>query len=356
MKLYRLLTILLLVVCFNTSAQNELLNGDSFWEKVKLDRQVNIEHIKAADTVIVIASNRTMQPGDMRFMGERRDNNKIRYFFVYTYRHEWHVLQTVNLQEAIKYMPDKNKDWVVYTEGMGKLFPSDIYRGMGMAGTYKVNVLMLDYPSITTKHGLYRNYLFAIHNARIAYKDLGPVLDSVKKLKTNDGLGSGHLTLFFHSMGNNVMSKLVQHGMLPMLNNTEWADNLVLNAPCVKERHHRKWVDKIHFAKRIYINYNPNDKTLGGAHLASFKKQLGEKVRKPISKNATYINFSLVAGERHSNFLTLVHHAAVINNIMAQYQLLLHGDTLQVHDTHLYAPSAYRGIGWGFATAALRGD
>ncbi|HVW99199.1 MAG TPA: hypothetical protein VHA52_01985 [Candidatus Babeliaceae bacterium] len=339
------LLILVATLCTVAQAYEDPFNTDAFWRKVHLDKSVNKTYLANADTMLVVASNRRMLPGNVRFMDERREKGQVRYFFVYTYQHIWHVVQANTLKEAIGYLPDEHKDWVVYAEGMGKLFTSDLYRGLEMAGSYHVNVLMLDYPSITTRHGLFRNYLFAIHNARVAYKDLSPVLDTAGRLRARKDMGDGHLTLFFHSMGNNLIRGAMIHHKLKDINSI-WADNIVLNAACVKQRHHNKWVDRIHFAKNVYIIYNPNDKTLSGAHLVSFRKQLGEKVRKSISKNAIYINMDMIAGERHSNFMSLYGHADVMERIISQYKLLLHGDTLHVHDTHLYMPDSYRGIGW----------
>jgi len=337
MNLRLLLILILFAFCNDADAQGDFFNSDEYWENIQLDSSIITSQVSKSDTVIIVASNRTMQNGQLRFMGEDRDDQNVRYFIVYSFQHKWHVLQTKDLNEAISYVPDKNLDWVVYTEGMGKIFTSDLDRGMRMAGTYHVNVILLDYPSAKTKYHLFHNYRFAILNAKIAYHAFFPVLDTIKEMKLHNKLGNDHLTLFFHSMGNNVMREIVNHNLLPAINNKAWVDNLILNAPCVPQKNHRKWVDKIHFAKSTYIHYNPNDKTLKGAHLISFKKQLGEKIKAPVSNNANYVDFELIAGERHSNFLTLLGHPPVIKAVIDYYKIVLHGDTPNFHDTILYS-------------------
>ena len=203
-------------------------------------------------------------------------------------------------------------------------------------------------PSFNSNKKLLGNYQFAFRNARRAYEDFVPVLDSVVRLRKHGNMGIGHLTLFFHSMGNNILRETVRKGRLPEINSTVWVDNLVLNAPCVPQKHHKEWLDKVQFAKRIYVHYNPEDHVLKGAHLVSFRKQLGEKVRKPISTHAVYINFHPLAGENHSNFLVLLQHPVPPQSLLAYYHSLLHGNAVNIADTIHFRRSGYRGIGVEF--------
>jgi hypothetical protein len=326
---------------------NEYFNSEAFWKHVKLEMpDAPLPRFLDRDTTLLVASNRNFYPQKLRFLGETSDSGIVRFFFLYTHNGDWHAKLIPSLKAAIKLLPEPNQDWLIYTEGMGKIFTSDIDRGIRVAGTYKLNIILLDYPSIRTDLGGFKNYKFAIHSAKVAYKDLLPVIDSMKELKLANKLGTGNITLFFHSMGNNVMRETILNGKLPLINNTAWADNLILNSACVPQKHHKDWLDQVHFAKHIYINYNPHDRTLKGAHLISFTKQLGEKVKKPISANATYINFHLIADDRHSNFATLLAHPPIIPRIISQYAIILHGRTLPVNDTKLYQPDTYKHIGW----------
>ncbi len=322
-------------------------NSDTFWGRLQLDKELSLKNREDIDTAIIVASNRARQENDsLRFMSEEADTEGIKYFFVYALEGKWHVLPVAGLKKAISYMPHPNRDWVVYTEGMGKIFTTGIDRGMRMTTQYDVNVILLDYPSIRTDRKRTRNYYFAIRHARSAYKDFVPVLDTIKWLRTKKEMGNGHLSLFFHSMGNIVAYKTVVSKQINRLNNTVWVDNIILNAPCVPTKGHVEWVDKLNFAKRIYIHYNPRDYTLQGAHLMSLKKQLGERVEHPISKKAVYINFNSITDRGHSNFLILYGREAASKASISHYNVLLHGKEINLSDTGKYRLTTYNNIGY----------
>lgn len=344
--MYRPFLLILLVISFQAQAQ-QYFNSDAFWAKLKLEKTLSVKNTDDIDTAIVVASNRARQTDDsLRFMSEEADTIGVRYFFVYAHRGKWHVLPVNNLKKAISYMPKPNRDWIIYTEGMGKIFTNDVDRAIALSGQYDVNVLLLDYPSIRSNLKRIANYKFAIRHARAAYKDFVPVLDTVQQLRSANRMGKGSLNLFFHSMGNNVMYKTVTSGQVALLNNKTWVDNIILNAPCVPEKRHKKWVDKLTFAKHVYIHYNPRDHTLQGAHLLSFKKQLGEKVKKPISKNATYINFNKITDRGHSNFLSLQGREPAKQAAREHYNVLFHGKEANLADTSKYKPTTYHSIGY----------
>lgn len=344
----KLFTILFLFLTLNALAKREYnwMNAEADWKRLKLEDRLAIP-ASEIDTAIVVASNRLMQKDSMRFMCEDLQKDKLHYFFVYVYNDVWHVMPVTSLYNAIRLLPNQNNDWVVYTEGMGKVFTADLDRGIRLSAFYKVNVVLLDYPSIHTKKGSLGNYNFAKNNARDAYKDFSPVIDTIKILRDKKLMGTGSLSFFFHSMGNNVMQQLVKHDKLTNINNAIWVDNLILNAPCVKQRKHKKWVDEINFSKNIFIHYNPEDKTLSYAEIASLSKLLGRKVKEPLSAKAVYINFNTVAGEGHSNFLPFPWRGQNGSPVVfGHYRKLFHGATITPGGDKGYAPTAYRKIGW----------
>jgi hypothetical protein len=326
-------------------AQVGYFNSDAFWKQMKLQPRHAPAQIKKEDTAIIMASNRLFQDTAFRFLPDASVGG-IRYFVVYSHDEFWNVIPVDDLKTAIAYLPEKDKDWVIYTEGMGKLFTSATDRAMRMNAQYDVNVIMLDYPSIHAKWRRTRNYYFSKHYASIAYKDFAPVIDSVKILKTTSQMGSGSINLFFHSMGNIVLEKMVLNNKIQFLNQNKWVDNLVLNAPCVRQYHHARWLNKIDFAKRTYVLYNPKDFTLGGAYFMSRWNQLGMKVKRPLSEKATYINFEKLVGKRHSNFLNLRRYPAQPKAAVNIYGELLHGEKVNVQDTLSYRISDYKKIGW----------
>ncbi len=343
----KLTAILLLFITLKAGAQKDYnwRNSEEDWRRLKQEQTLSIP-ASQLDTALVVVSNRLLQKDSLRFMCEDLQKDYLHYFFVYVHKGTWHVLTANSLYDAMQYLPKQNNDWVVYTEGMGKVFTANLDRGIRLSSFYNINVILLDYPSIHPSKASLGNYNFAKRNARSAYKDFAPVIDTLKILRDKKLMGTGSLSFFFHSMGNNVIKQLVKNDKLKTTNNEVWVDNLILNAPCVNQRKHRKWVEPIAFAKRIYIHYNPADKTLYYAQLASFSKQLGKKVKRPLAKNAIYINFNKVAGEGHSNFLPFRYKTNGSSEAFQHYGQLFHGGTVTPGDLKQYAPTAYKKIGW----------
>lgn len=319
-------------------------NSGEFWENVRLDSSAGPLALKASDTAIVVVSNRKPQPDSLRWMSEERDEGRLRYYVAKAEGAHWTLRQFGDLAAAVAALPARARDWVVYTEGMGKIFTSDLDRGFKMAGLYRVNVIMMDYPSIRSDYRPWRNYRFAKHSAIDAYEDFVPVIDSVRSLRERGALGSGHLSLFFHSMGNKVLREAVLRHRLEEMNGSVWVDNLIINAACVPQQGHRAWIDPIRFAKRIYIHYNPDDGTLKWARILSLHKQLGDRPRRPLSSKVTYINFNALCGAGHSNFLNLWGPYMARREALVHYNTVLHGREVKPDGEH-YAQSAYRGIG-----------
>jgi hypothetical protein len=340
-----LLGLLMPVCCLGQEHYYSYFNTDDFWKHVVLENPDAVIRMHEYDTAIVVASNRKQVKDALRFMSEFRGNGAVQFFLVYVKDTIWHVHPMTSLRAAVEALPRPDKDWVVYTEGMGKIFTTDLDRGLSMAHQYDVNVLLLDYPSICSKYKAYRNYRFAMRHSRAAYKDFAPVLDSFKKLRNEGMAGTGKLSLFFHSMGNNVIRGIARSGRyLKHYNDTVWADNLILNAPCVPYRKSAQWIDSIHFARHVFIHYNPNDQTLKWARIIGFRRILGERPRAALARNATYINFSPVCSGGHSNFLNLHGRPPALKMCVTHYNALLHGGTIQ--DTLMYRKSAYRNIGY----------
>lgn len=350
MKAIRLLVLTLLAFPLVSAAERHyysLLNAESAWKMLVLDTTNTAVNLTSADTVIIVASNRKPDWHVLRFMGEVRADGPVRYFLIYSHEGKWNVRPEPSLEVCISLVPQRDRDWLIYTEGMGKIFTTGLGRGMNVSGQYGLNVLLLDYPSIRTTYKSFRNYHFAYRNACSAYEDFVPVIDTFRSLKLAGRTGNGRLSLFFHSMGNNVMRKIVQENLLFMFNTqtTPWVDNIVLNAPCVPRHRSKQWVGQINFARRIYVDYNPHDGTLKWARVVGFRQVMGEHAKHPAT-NALYINFNTLCGPGHSNFINIPGRQAASPEALAYYNKVLHGESVDLQDNGRYRRSVYRGIGW----------
>ncbi len=346
----KVLVIVLTLISLQAYSQPEHFNTEAFWSRLVYDTTLSNVPIES-DTVIIVVSNRKKSSDPLRFMSEQTTKGKLYYFIVSSKKGKWHVNPQPDLKTAIQRLPNLNRDWVIYTEGMGKIFTSEVDRGMNMAAQYNVNIIMLDYPSISTTKGMVGNYLFAVKQSKATYKYFTPTIKTIKELYTSGKMGNKNLSMFFHSMGNNLIKRIVKKNKLKGLNDELWANNIILNAPCVPQSLHRKWLNKIKFTKSIYIHYNPNDYVLGAAHVVSKRKQLGEKIKRPLCKQAHYINFSHLVGDQHSNFLELYKHNHVYSEAKQHYNTLLHGNDIDFENNTIYRKSTYNNIGWDILPA-----
>lgn len=342
--MYRLFVFILILAAAHQGVHGQDFNSEQWWGRLVYEQQPAWKSIQQTDTAIIVVTNRHKTSDKLRFMSEDTGNGALMYYYIYAYKGQWHALETKNLQEAIQYLPDVNKDLVVYTEGMGKLFTTELYRGMMMASQYDVNVIMLDYPSITTTLKMYENYKFSINNAREAYKYHLPVLEEIKALRKANKLGKGHISLFFHSMGNYLIREIFTNHKEAGINDTKWVDNLILNSACVPANDHTDWLVNAKFARNIYIQYNPDDRVLKLASLPSFTTQLGNDPGNPQVKNANYVNFNKLIDDDHSYFLTLEGRKAVKPIVWEYYNTILHGDKVKLTAPR-YLPSEHDGIG-----------
>jgi hypothetical protein len=165
-------------------------------------------------------------------------------------------------------------------------------------------------------------------------------------MRVNGDAGSGHLTLFFHSLGNNVLREIVQHGLSSRYSDAIWVDNIILNAPCVPRRNSKRWIDSLRMSRHVFVHYNPHDESLKWARILSFGGILGERPANPLSQRAVYINFNTLCGSSHSNFLNVPGRAPAKAAAIAHYRHLLHGDESGSEaNKNSYRVSIYKGIG-----------
>ncbi|MBS1628617.1 MAG: hypothetical protein JST27_01025 [Bacteroidetes bacterium] len=334
----------------NTPQYISYFDTDSFWNAlVRVPTLAAHEDCRTAPAVVVV-SNRKPEPGQIRFMSQDRDGDSLHYFFITTEQGQWHLSGVPDLRRAVTLMRcephRRNRDWVVYTEGMGKLFTSDINRAFSMARQYDLNVLLLDYPSIHKGLSSLKNFKFARRNAQLAGSDFLPVLDSMLRFREAGILGEGRLTLFYHSLGNQALRMLAKSASLSRINNKLWVDNLILNAPCVPRRGATRWMSRIAFAKHLYVFYNSHDATLKWARLASFHGILGERPVPPLCKRAQYVNFHLLCGGGHSNFLSLRGRQPAMPEAVDYYRVVLHGKVPNPKEFTNLKPSRFHRIGF----------
>lgn len=312
------LILFLLSIATISQAQLSHYNSDAYWSN--FDFQSSQLQPAHSDTCLVFVTNRHVQPDSLRFVDEFVDTCALKYLLLEKQEGKWKVYQGASLEEVMALLPAK-KDLVVYAEGMGKIFTSNVERALLMSTQYQVNVIMFDYASINTTYRPSRNFRFARENAALSAAQYFALLKQLQQARQQHApwLTGNKLSAFFHSMGNIILEQMMLHEPVSELNNFPFIDNVVINAACVPQKHHARWVEQINFANKVYIHYNRKDFQLKGAHFLTMKKQLGEKIRKPRATNAMYVNFHDLVKWKHTYFLNMPDSSFIMPAQVAGY-------------------------------------
>ncbi|MCR6639288.1 MAG: hypothetical protein NVV82_09960 [Sporocytophaga sp.] len=284
------------------------------WERIKIN---DIEK-KESDTVVVIITTRKFSLDKTQIFSKDQDSPGHLHYVVARLKNKtWNLEIKHSFEEAALAMPS-NKDFLFYVHGDGKTFPDVLEGGLRMSILYGVNFVAFDYPTRDETLPFWKNFHTSIVNVNNAVTSFGKMINEVK---TYRALYDNNIkyTMLLHSLGNELIknSPGFQHSSIVF-------ENIVMNAPAVKQRKHSKWVENIALQKNIYIISNRRDIILTGAYFLTFKSYLGKKHRRPLAQNATYVSLDNVAGHKHSFFIDI----ELLNlspSVKHFYDQILHG-------------------------------
>lgn len=172
-----------------------------------------------------------------------------------------------------------------------------------MTDYYEAAVLMVHWPSWLGPSG------YPSLNARETGPHLQLLFEGMRRYReTRRGDKSSSVTLFVHSMGNQVLASFLEtyggefQGKAPLF------DTLILNAPDTELKDHHHWVEKIDFAGRIYALVNSGkDRMLQLSGYLQANTRLGRQLvyeddtPEPLAVNATYVDLTKL-GVNHDYF------------------------------------------------------
>ena len=305
-------------------------NDKEVWQNIHYN--IN-ENILQTDTAFLMVSNRIFDANKKAFAEENIDTHSVHYLYISKSDTVWNVHEIKTLEEGIKRMPNKN--WVLYTEGMGKIFTNNMERAYLMSNTYHVNVILFDYASINSQLSILKNYYFSYHNAVNSAKQYYHFLKNIQQLKESTSLfANKKVSIFLHSMGNLVFQKMIKNqAMASELNRIKFIDNIIFNAADVNRKNHNRWIGNIEFAKNIIINYNTSDTKLMMAMLISGNRKMGSKPLRPYARNADYTNLHKEVGNNHSYFLNIPNRTFRMNEkVKIYFEKILNGQALKEKD------------------------
>ena len=112
------------------------------------------------------------------------------------------------------------------------------------------------------------------------------------------------INLLCHSMGNYLYKYTVRSSVTK--GNPLLFSNIILAAADVNNEEHEKWVDKLRVRNDLYILINEDDKALLASRLKigdQQKARLGHYLKNLCSKQAVYVDFTVLAGKKHTYYV-----------------------------------------------------
>jgi hypothetical protein len=260
---------------------------------------------------------------------------------IYEYNHPADSIYCNEIKELdnCKALFEAKNDWLVFVHGDNKTFSAAAIRGLKIQNLHHVKVLVFSWPSKTEKGNGIKNFNNSKINAAAGvgqFKELLLLIQEFKKRRQWPEKPF-HVSLFLHSLGNYYLERLVKDSLLADLDSNLF-DNLIINAAAVNQEAHASWVDRLNIQKRIYITSNKQDFSLNGLRIFSNSgKQLGERLKLPLSSKATYINFTEAIGftiptsDSHTYFIGKMINES--GNIKDFYTDLFHGRAVNISDS-----------------------
>ncbi|MBN1791861.1 MAG: alpha/beta hydrolase [Bacteroidales bacterium] len=238
-----------------------------------------------------------------------------------------------------KALSDANNDWLVFVHGDNKTFSSAALSGLEIQNLHHVKVLVFSWPSKMENGNGLKNFKNSKLNAAAGVGQFKELLLLIQEYKKRHHWPEKpfHFSLFFHSLGNYYLERLVKDSLLTDLDSNLF-DNLIINAAAINQEAHASWVDRLNIQKRIYIISNKQDFSLNGLRIFSNSgKQLGERLKLPLSSGANYINFTKAIGftlptsDSHTYFVGKMTNES--GNIKDFYTDLFHGRAVNLSDS-----------------------
>lgn len=287
--------IILFFVSFAFQANYGNLNKslDSRLEHINFVEKIP-EHINQK---ILMVSNRYFDLSENFTYARFVHPDRKLHFFVVSFSSDSSYMTVYNSLDEAMQVFSEDQNFLVFVHGHGKNFEQTIQRGFEINSRYNTNTVVFDWPT---------DYLALRKTAKNARKVTSNFVTTVSQMQPilESEFPDSKISVIFHSMGNHILRKMVTNGNQNSIDNG-FFDNLILNAPAVKQQNHSKWINNLSIQKRVYIVSNDNDFPLKGASLLRLSKQLGLGIKGTPAENAQYIDFSRIADKEHNLFLGL---------------------------------------------------
>ncbi|MEJ2596515.1 MAG: alpha/beta hydrolase, partial [bacterium] len=293
---------------------------------------ISVDNIDEDDPHVYVITNRALIESDenrLVFSSSPSKDQKHHYFIAQPKDEQWIYQSCPSLKDLLS-IETEYQDLLVFVHGDGKTLQAATVRALEIQELYHVNVLVYAWPSRDMELGAIKNFKTSYQNVETSTAMMYDFLSSLESvIHESDLLADHKVTLFYHSLGNYYLEKMVEDGYTNLLADS-FADNLVVNAAAVEQAGHHIWLEQIHFADRIIVNSNDDDISLSGLRvLTKLGRQLGESAEKPLASNAIYLDFTDVVGFQgmgpsHSYYFSK--KIMKIKEVKDYYMTIFHGE------------------------------
>lgn len=293
----------------------------------------NVEIHSSFEHPFMIVTNRKMDinlEDKSVFLNHELDTSSIHYLIINPSKKGPQISVFNTFEEAFNTI--SHEHLVFHVHGFGNNFEATLRGGIDLQKQYGVNLILFDVPTETIHWNIFSEFKRTKNNYQLSVQSFHQLLlDYADVVKKEDEKP----TLFLHSMGNYLLEKYLKSDFVSEKRETSLLGSVLINAPCVKRRRHKKWLEKINEDINVYVVLNENDFTLQGAEFVTFQNQLGGSnlKKKHVANNANYFSFKRIAKSEHNYYV----NEEIIENkeVKTFYTKILQGE--KINTSHFIA-------------------
>ena len=297
------------------------------WSNIELNK----DSLPDKTARILIVSNRAFNPEaeDGRFFSnDLSEYRMVSYMLASCEDGQWQMSPVNDLFSGLENIND-GSDILIFVHGHGKNVPLVLTRANQIQERYGVSLVVFDWPSYNS------NFNKSLSRVRRCGENFYNLLLQVKQYRDEKFVADQKLSMLMHSLGNYFLTHMVVNGNNQYLEEKIF-DNIIVNAAAVKSKEHGEVISQLRIQERIYIAFNKNDRVLRGAHLLMSGKMLGNEALAPLVPNASYVDFSPVAGSEHTYFAGYHRFEDDLPAFMQFYHGAFHGEDVDLSNASLF--------------------
>lgn len=280
----------------------------------------------------LIVSNRPYIPDAMDgelFPNEVSEFRKVSYLLAACDGDKWLLKELDGFTEGMKAI-DNGRDMLLFVHGHGKSMPAVLTRGYQIADRYDVSMILFDWPSFNS------NFNKSLSRVRRCGENYYNLLLQLQEYRSSNMQSGQHLSMLLHSLGNYFLTHLVVNGNNQYIEGKIF-DNIIMNSAAIRSKEHGEVLSQIGMQENLYVIFNNNDKVLRGAHILTAGKMLGNVVIEPLAKEASYIDFTAVAGTQHTYFAGYHQFEFDLPVFEQVFDIAFHGGKVNLSNPELFS-------------------